>query len=889
MKKEYVSILVSHTHWDREWHKPFQTFRGYMVEMVDRLIELMERNPDYKHFLLDGQSVLLEDYFEVRPENKERIRSLISRGRLSVGPFYVLPDMFLVSAESIVRNLLLGIMVAEEYGGAHRVGYQPDCFGQIAQTPQIMKGFGFDGFVFWRGLGDEVDTLPTAFLWESPSGDRILTYQLALGYFNAGDLPEDLDDAVKLIEKTKTWLEERSNRSFHLLLNGHDHAYPQEHIPQVVRAYNERHPSEPIRQGSLADFFDQLKENVEDLPVHRGEFRGARIFPILQGVLSARLYLKQANFRCQTKLETYAEPFSAWVWTLGECYDRDYLWLAWRWLLKNHPHDSICGCSVDQVHREMETRFAWSEQIADFCTHRAMEQIASRASVSGDGFPVAVFNPSPWRRTGVVEFFLDPVPLFTFSCQHFDLHPLLLKSMEFTPDRNFCVVDQEGRVLPVEVYHNPEDYRFRADENIPPYTLRFLAENVPACGYKVVHLRDGKAENVQTPLKVNSRDGTMENENLRVRFNPNGTVDVTEISSGVTFKGLHVFEDVGDNGDEYNYSKLREDTVFTSENLNAEISFEEHPMLATAVIRIEMLLPEGLDEGNRNRRSSGMKPLRIASRVSLFPGSRFLYFKTEIENSVKDHRLRVLFPTGIKTDRVYADGHFGVVERSLELPDDTNWIEVQSTASHQNLFVDINDGKKGLAIANKGLPEYEIYGEQERTIAITLIRSVGWLSRNTDNNNRKTFGGPAIPTPEAQCQGRHTVEYAVIPHSGDWEGAQVPRIAREFAHELKAVEARDSTGGLPASLSFLEIEPPSIVLSAVKKAEKEDALVIRIYNTGKTAQNAALKLYRPVRSASLINLKEDEIAEQIPLSVDGNKLTLKQIPPGKIVTLKLQL
>ncbi|MHA1263540.1 MAG: glycoside hydrolase family 38 C-terminal domain-containing protein, partial [Candidatus Freyarchaeota archaeon] len=599
-----------------------------------------------------------------------------------------------------------------EYGGAHRVGYQPDCFGQIAQTPQIMKGFGFDGFVFWRGLGDEVDTLPTAFLWESPSGDRILTYQLALGYFNAGDLPEDLDDAVKLIEKTKAWLEERSNRSFHLLLNGHDHAYPQEHIPQVIRAYNERHPSEPIRQGSLADFFDQLKENVEDLPVHRGEFR-------------------------------------------------------WRWLLKNHPHDSICGCSVDQVHREMETRFAWSEQIADFRTRRAMEQIASRASASGDGFPVAVFNPSPWRRTGVVEFFLDPFPLFTFSCQHFDLNPLLLKSVEFTPDRNFCVVDREGRVLPVEVYHNPEDYRFRADENIPPYTLRFLAENVPACGYKVVHLRDGKAENVQTPLKVNSRDGTMENEHLRVRFNPNGTVDVTEISSGVTFKGLHVFEDVGDNGDEYNYSKLREDTVFTSENLNAEISFEEHPMLATAVIRIEMLLPEGLDEGNRNRRSSGMKPLRIVSRVSLFPGSRFLYFKTEIENSVKDHRLRVLFPTGIKTNRVYADGHFGVVERSLELPDDTNWIEVQSTASHQNLFVDINDGKKGLAIANKGLPEYEIYGEQERTIAITLIRSVGWLSRNTDNNNRRTFGGPAIPTPEAQCQGRHTVEYAVIPCRGE--------------------------------------------------------------------------------------------------------------------------
>ncbi|MEM3526604.1 MAG: glycoside hydrolase family 38 C-terminal domain-containing protein, partial [Candidatus Jordarchaeaceae archaeon] len=718
---------------------------------------------EYRHFLLDGQSILLKDYLEVRPENKQRLRTLVSSGRISVGPFYVLPDMFLVSAESLVRNLLLGIMVAEEYGGVQRIGYQPDCFGQIAQTPQIMKGFGFKGFIFWRGLGNEIESLPTAFIWEAPSGDRILTYQLSLGYFNVGDLPENVNDAITLIDKAKAMLKERSNRGFYLLLNGHDHAYPQENIPEIIEAYNKRHPDEPIRHGSLEDFFKQLEENTEDLPVYRGEFRGARMFPILAGVLSSRIYLKQANSRCQTELENYTEPFSTWAWTLGKNYDKEYIWLAWKWLLENHPHDSICGCSVDQVHREMETRFAWSEQIASFCTHKAMEQIASNATIFDGGFSIAVFNPSPWARTGVVEFFLDPFPPFTFSSQHFTFNPYIVKSFEFTPDRSFCIVDRDGKTFPVEIYHDSGSIRFKFTENITLYNLRFLAENVPACGYKILSLKEGRAESTYSSLKVNVEEKVMENEYLRVKFNPNGSMDVTELLSGITFPGLHIFEDVGDNGDEYNYSKLKEDTVYTSENLNAEISFEKHPARVDAIVKVEMFLPKGLDEKNRNRRSYEKAFLKIVSRISLHPQAKYVSCKTEIENNIKDHRLRILFPTGITTEYVYADGHFGVVERSLKVPDESNCVEVQKTVNHQNLFVDINNGKKGLAIANKGLPEYEIYGDREKTIAVTLVRSVGWLSRNTDNNNRRTFGGPTIPTPEAQCQGRIIAEYAVIP------------------------------------------------------------------------------------------------------------------------------
>ena len=147
--------VVSHTHWDREWYLTFQQFRFRLVEMMDQLLALLDADPNYRTFMLDGQAIVLEDYLEIRPEREEEIRRYVQEGRLLIGPWYILPDEFLVSPEAMVRNLLVGERVCRRFGPSMRIGYLPDPFGHIGQMGQILRGFGMDVACLWRGVGDQ--------------------------------------------------------------------------------------------------------------------------------------------------------------------------------------------------------------------------------------------------------------------------------------------------------------------------------------------------------------------------------------------------------------------------------------------------------------------------------------------------------------------------------------------------------------------------------------------------------------------------------------------------------------------------------------------------------------------------------------------------------------
>ena len=172
--KPIEAVLVAHTHWDREWYLPFQQFRARLVGVVDYIMELLERDERFTSFTLDGQSVILEDYLEIRPENQARLRALVGAGRLVAGPWYVLPDEFLTSEEAILRNLLLGQVIARRFGHSMDVGHVPDPFGHIGQLPQILRGFGIESAMFSRGMGDEGETLGAEFRWRGPDGSEVL-------------------------------------------------------------------------------------------------------------------------------------------------------------------------------------------------------------------------------------------------------------------------------------------------------------------------------------------------------------------------------------------------------------------------------------------------------------------------------------------------------------------------------------------------------------------------------------------------------------------------------------------------------------------------------------------------------------------------------------------
>ncbi len=361
MAEHRTALVVSHTHWDREWYLPFQRFRMKLVEMVDTLLDILDTEPSYKYFTLDGQTVVLEDYLEIRPENRERLAKHIRNGRILIGPWYVLPDEFLVSGESLVRNLLLGHLVAKEYGGVMPVGYLPDTFGHPSQIPQIFQGFGLDNAVIYRG----VETDSSEFLWESPDGTSVLAVFLPGGYCNAMSMTSApqrfLEHVGELVDKIKAM----ATTDTILLMNGCDHLAPRRELEQIIIQANQRLDNGlKLQQGTLPQYIERVKAANPDLKTLRGEFRRPRPGRVTPGVISSRMYLKLENFRSFTALEKYAEPIAALSWLLGESYPRAFLWQAWKYLLQNHPHDSICGCSVDSVHRDMCRRLSLPEQPA---------------------------------------------------------------------------------------------------------------------------------------------------------------------------------------------------------------------------------------------------------------------------------------------------------------------------------------------------------------------------------------------------------------------------------------------------------------------------------------------------------------------------------------------
>ncbi|MBC7262587.1 MAG: hypothetical protein H5T63_11325, partial [Chloroflexi bacterium] len=443
-------IIVSHTHWDREWYEPFQRFRLRLVRLMDKLLHILDHDPQYRYFTLDGQTIVLEDYLQIRPERENDLRRHIQEGRLLIGPWHILPDEFLVSGEALVRNLLLGDQVARRFGPKMMVGYTPDPFGHISQLPQILRGFGMDCAVLARGLGDE----PVELLWEAPDGSTVLLCHLRDSYDNAARLPvHDAQALAREITRLHDSLAPHTTTDYVLLMNGVDHMEPVPELPQALAAARELLPDMELVHGTLPRYIDAVKQSLqfdptswrfgsEKLPVVRGELRSSKRHHLLPGVLSTRMWIKQRNHHIQNLLEKWAEPFAAlaaaftWRGKPFTAPSSAIIWQAWKYLLENQPHDSICGCGIDQTHREMVTRFDWAEQIAEEIAQQSLTTIADQVDTLTPAsrlpqphIPLIVFNPLATARTDLVQATVQ-VP----------------GSLE-----DFIVVDAQGQPTPYQV------------------------------------------------------------------------------------------------------------------------------------------------------------------------------------------------------------------------------------------------------------------------------------------------------------------------------------------------------------------------------------------------------------------------------------------------------
>ncbi len=348
--------------------------------MVAALLELLDEEPGFRHFMLDGQTVCVDDVLELLPSLRARLQAHVASGRISVGPWYVLQDEFLVGAESIVRNLSEGLRVARRFGRPMMIGYLPDAFGHIAQMPRILRGFGIETAVVWRGVGDAAPG--SEWRWRAPGGAEVLSLFLPGGYGNAHRLGADVDVARERLRADLARALPASRAALLLWMNGNDHQPAERQVAPLLAALKRALPEVDLEHASLERAAEIVRARVEvaALPVVEGELRRATpTVPVLSGVWSSRSWQKRDHDRAEALLVRVAEPFVA----LAALERREALAHAWRLLLKCQPHDSICGCSVDEVHRDIAASLRGVEQMARaLLTRRSSRSPARRPPTS---------------------------------------------------------------------------------------------------------------------------------------------------------------------------------------------------------------------------------------------------------------------------------------------------------------------------------------------------------------------------------------------------------------------------------------------------------------------------------------------------------------------------
>ncbi len=919
MKTEEKLTLhfVPHTHWDREWYQTFQEFRYRLVKLMDRLIPILEARKEYSNFVLDGQTIVLDDYLELRPEMQERLLCLIPTGRLHVGPFYVLPDEFIVSGEALIRNLLVGIRYAQQFGRVMKVGYLPDTFGHIAQLPQILQGFGIDNFIFTRGQGDEADELGSEFYWDAPDGSSVLAVNQLGGYCNGGGLgippqywsedwqyPIDPELIRSRIRKILALHRRRSASQNILVNNGCDHLMPQPDLPKIIRFLHQEFPELHFKITNFAEYLLAVKSEKLPLQHYSGELRGGRDHHILSGVLSARIYLKQANARLQTLLEKYAEPLTAINWLLY--HDQNlitYVHHAWRLLLQNQPHDSICGCSIDAVHREMMNRFGISTQIIEQVILDCLAHLQKWVENPANNRPplsLLVWNPHAWSITAPVKQMIrlpqgiDPkkMQLTDDSGRVIPYNILFVRSAtKDAPDQlpafSFAAAEAELATLcqlRPELFSNV----WKSDQACW-LGIQFLAADLPPLGYRLYKLQENTepiriTDAAAVHVQIQPKKYQMENDWLAVQVNPNGSIDLTDKSTGKCYHQLNILEDQEDVGDEYDFSPAAEPNRLTTTMLTTQRTWLKRSQLQASIqARFNWQLPIGVQR-SRQRRKQTSRNCQVEIIYTLKANSPLVEIEVRFNNQVRDHRVRALFATDMVSDIVYVDDNFHVFKRPVFRTLHPKWTQQPQGTQPQQRFVAVSDKQQTFVLYNQGLPEYEVLTQQDRVLlALTLFRGVEWLSR-ADLLTRRGDAGPSIFTPDAQCIGQLSFHYAVGSLKGIFQAGVINRMAALFQAPplVQVLTGELQEPGLYAGM--VEILSPELSVSALKKTETRDSIILRIYNL--TGEHHQGRIYFPTPLKEIWEVRLNESRINPLLWQPGNELVI-DFRPYQIRSLEL--
>jgi alpha-mannosidase len=920
MKEKYkdrVFHVISNTHWDREWRYPFQRNRQMLVDMIDKVLEILESEPEYRAFHLDSQSIIIKDYLEVRPHKEEQIVKLVKEKRLFIGPWYVLPEQFQVGGDNLIRNLLLGHKTSKRYGRVSKIGYSPFSWGQISQLPQIYKEFGIELIMFYRGV-NSIDSPKAEFLWIGADGTEAVSSRFSTMprynfYFyiyrpvihneffadveynwSRGGVPfhfsdqQLADEDYFIVDPVDGYYPENIKNQVEAIINdqvddfktphviwmeGHDSSGPNVKTVNIIEDIKKIFPDLNVVHSTLEEYAKLLLEsvNVRSLNKVYGERRSSQ-FDRRSGNMygyttSARMYLKQKNFEAEKWTQFYAEPFNVFSALTGRDINDQYLDKAWDLIIQNSSHDSIGGCSLDQIHYDMMDRYRQAIEISKGVFERSVKDIVKNINLpkqNDDNLFLVAFNPNNYLRNEVVECSIDiPKEFDKGDFNIFDLNGNKIEKQIIGVESHQPVLEQ---LIDRPMYFDMMSYHCFVD-----------LKNVPEFGYKSFWLKTIKNEKLKIKNLIEglANKNIIENDFLKVKINANGTFDLVDKINKKDFKGLGFFYDEGEAG--HAWINIPTKPFITTLKSKVKIKIIQNGKLsATVKISQKIKLPINLSE--RKKKNPKLAEVDVDLFITLNKDSKRIELKVDINNTAESHRLRIMFATNLDAKFHYGEGQFDVVKRSSERPDTKDWIEQPMYDYPLHHFADVTDGKNGLAVLVDGLKEYELLDDKKKTLAVTLFRGFEYIIAPSSKQDYTHLKG-------SQCLGKSTYRLAVSPHIGNWKLGEVYKEAFNFNNQISLVQTGKANGHLPSDVSFMKVTPDDLVFSALKKSEDGNGFVLRIYNPTEKDIEGKVEFYNSLSKVEQVTLEEVLISE---INLSDKRSFAVSLAKKKIGTYKIK-
>ena len=898
MKRKTVGYVVSHGHMDIEWYMPLRSYRFWTVEALDELRRIAAEHPDFITYVLDGVTCVLDIYLDARPEAGKEIEELIKSGKLAIGPFFSQFDEWLPSAESMVRNCLYGNRECRKYGRIMKAGYLPDNFGHPLQMPQILNNFGIDSLLFMRGMPEIPGGHPDEFMYTGIDGSRVLVSHFRDSYGGAFDIyGKDIDPmqpreipyhkeyfsyeylmeladhtdqkkiAAELIRNVQN-IKDRYPSGIVPLIAGCDHCPPQAKMAETLKLANSMQDEIEFVMGDAEGYIRAVQGNMNSPMEYNEELTGSFYQYILFGALSTRSYLKRQNFGAEALMERYTEPLEAFASMIGYKGAQPQLDEAWKALMINSTHDSIHGSSMDEVHIEMEARYAAVRQIAAGLSHDAIKHIGKHMSPwwEGKGKGILTFAPSD---SGLPQLGQVWLPI---------------------GEEKVCVYDKNGNALPTYVMPREEIQLNGVGE---PRNSHWPHEKLR----NVLFLAASEANKVSSFVcrtgavefdDISADDNYIENEYIRVEIN-GALINILDKSTGVWNYGLNLIEEDADAGDAWDYSPtwIPGETVLSNRFAFTSLLVESGPVRAIIKSRGKMNVPYRL---NGDERSAERVEIPVCFEISLERYAARVDVRLTLENNAKDHRIRLRMPSGVKTNTIISQGHFGIIERPIQRSREIEpWRQPPTQILPFREWLAVNDGKTGLAIAAKGLYDYEAVMNplnNQPDVYFTLLRGFEYMGR-INTLQRKGDASRRHHTPGAQCPGVHVIEWSYIPYRVEEQNTApfMPAVQSflypMMTHMVRAGQIDGATGEDMQPFAFLN---DNVQFSTFKRTYDGNGYILRFYeNQGRDA-DAVIRL-KGFSKAYLSNMNE-EILQEIELKDSTVKI---KAGAYKVITLLLQV